>query len=307
MLNCGGFLIMEEYNKAPFTYEQQLELLQTRGLIIDSPEYAIQFFQHVNYYRFSAYCIPFQDSQNTFLPGIKFEKIVELYRLDEALRNALMAALSPIEVFFRTRIVYELSHSQGAFAHYEAEVFHHNFDHTAWITSLEEEVMRSKEKFLDHYRTKYIGFPRLPLWMACEIMSMGSLSLLYRGLISNLQRSICSVLEIHQSVFGNWLHVVTYLRNICAHHARLWNRELQIRPQIPNKDSRWIDLGLNNIHPFASVAMAEWICRRTRLDLYNVESVYEVMRKISAIRPPFSAKMGVPAGRPIGMCWDVKE
>ena len=298
---------MEDYNKPPYTYEQHLELLQTRGLTVGSSENAIQFLQHVNYYRFSAYCIPFQDSPNSFLPGIEFENIVELYRLDEALRNALMAVLSPIEIFFRTRIVYELSHSRGAFAHYEVENFRPDFKYSDWITSLEDETARSKEKFLEHYKIKYTGVPRLSLWMACEIMSMGSLSLLYSGLISPLQRSICSILEINNYIFGNWLHVVTYLRNICAHHARLWNRELQIRPKIPNKDNRWIALGLDNTHLFASVAVAEWVCRRTRLELCNVESVYEVMRNISAIKTPFSAKMGVPSGRAIGMCWDVKE
>lgn len=307
MLNCGGFFIMEEYNKAPFTYEQQLELLQTRGLKVDSPENAVKFLQHVNYYRFSAYCIPFQNSPNTFSPDITFKKVVDLYRLDDELRNALLVVLSPIEIFFRTRLVYELSHSYGAFAHYEAKMFHSKFDHSDWIMSLEDEATRGKEKFLEHYKTKYLGFPRLPLWMACEIMSMGSLSRLYRGLIPSMQRQICSILEIHHFVFVTWLHVVTYLRNICAHHARLWNRELQIRPQIPNKDIRWTTLGLDNTRLFASIAVAEWICRRSQLDLCNIKPVHKVMRKISLINTNFSAKMGVPVGRAIGMCWDIKE
>ena len=136
---------------------------------------------------------------------------------------------------------------------------------------------------------------------------MGSLSILYGGLISPLQRSICSILEIQHYTSRSWLHVMSFLRNICAHHARLWNRELEIRPLIPRKDSKWITLGLDNAHLFASIAVVEWIYRRTRLDLCSVEPIYEVMRKISTIQSPFSAKMGVPAGRAIGMCWDVKE
>jgi len=92
-----------DYTKPPLTYEQQVALLQSRGLIVNNVAETIKFLQQVSYYRFSAYCIPFQKPRDVFLPGITFEKIVELYRLDEELRISLMALLSPIEVFLRSR------------------------------------------------------------------------------------------------------------------------------------------------------------------------------------------------------------
>ena len=94
----------ESYTKPPLTYAGQVSRLRQRGLAVNSTDYAIKFLQHVNYYRFSAYCIPFQKPRDVFLPGSSFEKIVELYRLDEELRNALLALLSPIEVFLRSRM-----------------------------------------------------------------------------------------------------------------------------------------------------------------------------------------------------------
>lgn len=99
-----------DYNKPPLTYMQQIILLQSRGLEVADTTAAIKFFQQVNYYRLSAYCIPFQPTRDVFATGTKFEIIVELYRLDELLRNDYLALLSPIEVFLRTGIVYELSH-----------------------------------------------------------------------------------------------------------------------------------------------------------------------------------------------------
>ena len=178
--------------------------------------------------------------------------------------------------------------------------------HTKWVESLDKQVEQSNERFLEHYRLKYNGFPRLPLWIACEVMSMGTLSLLYKNLRPEPQRRICSILECHHSVLASWMHVITYLRNICAHHGRLWNREFQIRPLIP-RDQRWTGLGLDNTRLFTGVALMEWICRRTHSDLSNFEPVYEVMRKISAMQTSFSLKMGVPVSRSIGMCWDVTE
>jgi len=297
---------MEDYTKATLTYDQQLALLQRRGLSVDSPDEAVKFLQRVNYYRFSAYCLPFQNTRDKFIAGTMFARIIELYSLDEELRNALMTVLSPIEVFLRTRVVYELSHGWGTFACYEPSLFRDKDMHTKWVESLDKQVEQSNERFLEHYRLKYNGFPRLPLWIACEVMSMGTLSLLYSNLLPEPQRRICSILECHRSVLANWMHVITYLRNICAHHGRLWNRELQIRPLIP-RDRLWTELGLDNTRLFAGVAMMEWICRRTQSDLNNFNPVYEVIRKISAMQTPFSVKMGVPVDRSIGMCWDVKE
>jgi abortive infection bacteriophage resistance protein len=293
-----------DYTKPPLTYAQQVALLQSRGLVINNIGEAVKFFQQVNYYRFSAYCIPFQTTRDVFYPGITFEKIAELYRLDEILRNDYLELLSPIEIFLRTRVVYELSHGWGSFAHYNPAIFRNDFDHAGWIASLEEEVNRGKEDFLDHYKTKYNGFPQLPIWMACEIMSLGSLSHLYHGLLPGPQRQICTGLEIRQFVLQNWLHNMTYLRNICAHHSRLWNRELSIRPFIPNKDKRWVDQHLDPARLFTSIATAEWICQKAELPICNVEPVYETMRKIAALDARFAVMMGVPLGKAIGLCWE---
>jgi abortive infection bacteriophage resistance protein len=297
---------MEDYKKPPLTYAQQVALLQSRGLTVKSVGDALKFLRQVNYYRFSAYCIPFQKPRNVFSPGSTFEKIVELYRLDEELRNALLAMLSPVEVFLRTRIVYELSHEKGAFAHYDPTIFWDQAQHKEWVASLEQEVTRGKETFLEHYKTKYNGFPRLPLWMACETMSLGTLSLLYGNLSLTYQSQMCSIFEVRAKVFATWMHVITYLRNICAHHSRLWNRELSIRPLIPDKDPRWTALSLDNRHLYASVAMAEWICVKAELPICTVGPVYETMRKIAALDARFAGMMGVPAGRKTGMTWELK-
>lgn len=134
-------------------------------------------------------------------------------------------------------------------------------------------------------------------------MSLGCLSQLYSNLASFHQSQICSVFKIHPKVFATWMHVITYLRNTCAHHGRLWNRGMAIRPLIPDKDEQWKNIGLNNEHLFASVVMAEWICDKAQLTECNIELVYEIMRRISGLDARFSAMMGIPIGRTIGMCW----
>jgi abortive infection bacteriophage resistance protein len=297
---------MQDYTKPPLTYTEQATLLKSRGLTINSLTVVENFLKQVNFYRFGSYCIPFQNSRDIFIPGTTFEKIVELYRLDEELRNSLMALFSPIEIYLRTHIVYELSHACSAYSHYEPGNFRGDFDHTKWLESLNKEIQRNTEPFLEDFKNNYAGFPRLPLWIACEVMSMGSLSFLYNGLLPDIQRLINSELEIHHYTLTNWMHVITYLRNLCAHHCRLWNRKLTIQPFIPNKDPRWIDLGLDSQRLFTSIAMAEWICHKAKISFCFVNNIHSIMRRISTLDSRFSTKMGIPADREIGMFWGVE-
>lgn len=297
---------MKDYTKAPLSYSDQVTLLKNRGLTVRSTSEAERFFQHVNYYRFSAYCIPFQNPRDVFIPGSDIENIIDLYLLDEKLRMAVMALLSPVEVFLRTRIVYELSHYKDTFGHYDSALFRDNFDHQKWINSLEEEVTRGKETFLEHFKNTYNGFPRIPLWVSCEMMSIGTLSMLYHGLIPDIQRRIVSGLEVHQFTLTSWMHFISYLRNICAHHSRLWNRELAIRPFLPNKDRRWVTIGLRNDRLFAGIAVIEWLCCKAELPLCNAEPVYEIMTEIANIDTRFAGMMGVPPGKRIGLCWETE-
>jgi abortive infection bacteriophage resistance protein len=298
---------MVEYTKAPLTYQQHIELLESRGLSISNREEAISFLKQVNYYRFTAYCFPFQKPHDVFIKGSTFDKIVELYRLDEELRIAVFAALTPVEIFLRTRIAYELSHKFGAFAQYDLSIYQNEEEGKQWLAELEDAIRESKEPFLQHYQEKYKDFPRLPLWMACEIMSLGSLSKFYSNLTLDNRNLFCSIIEIDHNVFKTWLHTITYLRNICAHHGRLWSRNFSIRPMIPDKNPAWKKITCNNKKLFTTIAILEWIFRKAELPLCNIEPVYPIMNRISALDVRFLGWMGVPADREAGWCWEVRR
>lgn len=92
--------------------------------------------------------------------------------------------------------------------------------------------MRSQEDFISHFKVNYDGFPRLPVWMATEVMSFGVLSKLFNALKNEDKREIAKIYHLHPKTLADWLHVLTYIRNICAHHSRLWNKKLAIRPNL---------------------------------------------------------------------------
>jgi abortive infection bacteriophage resistance protein len=241
---------------------------------------------------------------DVFLPGTSFEHLARLYQLDELLRQAFICALSQVEIFLRTLVTYQLTERYGPFVHHEPSVFRKTFDHIKWLESIEGEIIRAQETFIEHFKSKYAGFPKLPLWMAVEVMSFGSLSKLYSGLLPDPQRSISAVFEVHHSVLHNWLHALTYIRNVCAHHSRLWNRELAIRPDIPRKIPAWRKISFDNTRVFGITAVLEWITNKALLPVSGIEKIYKVMNEIIHENDRFKIFMGIPREVTPGLLWN---
>ena len=100
-------------------------------------------------------------------------------------------------------------------------------------------MKRSREVFIGHYKKKYHGSKYFPIWIVTEVISFGALSQLFAGLRAYDQKEISKHFKAPHIVFKSWLHNLVYVRNICAHHARLWNRSLAIKPKIPKNTPLW--------------------------------------------------------------------
>jgi len=245
MRNLGGFfyariledLMPETYQKPALTFDEQLQLLQQRGLLVNGHEHALSQLGTISYYRLSAYWYPFRvrdqhgNVTNDFIEGTSFDDVISLYEFDRKLRLLVIDAIERVEVCVRTLITYHLGHTYGAFGHTNSANFHPQFNHGQWLSRLEDEAARSSDAFIIHYKNKYSGFPTLPIWVITEVMSLGSLSFCYKGLKHGDKKVISGKLNIHHKRLADWLHKLTYIRNVCAHHSRLWNRELSIRPE----------------------------------------------------------------------------
>jgi abortive infection bacteriophage resistance protein len=149
-----------------------------------------------------------------------------------------MDAIERVEVATRTRLTYHLAHQYGPFAQTQSANFHARFQHAGWLAKVRRDTDQSSDKFIDHYKGNYNGFPDVPVWMLTEVITLGSLSRLYNGMHNRDKTAVASYFNLHWRRLGNWLHVLTYIRNVCAHHGRLWNRSLAIQPQAIN-DPNW--------------------------------------------------------------------
>lgn len=224
---------MGQYQKPWLSYQDQVSLLQSRGLIVTDPQVAIDFLQHVNYYRFSGFCLAFESSHHQFQSGVAFEQVKAAYDFDRILRDIVTEALEVVELDFRATIAYRFGQEYGAFGHTEPANFFRTFDHTGWMDRLHTEAKRSSELFVSHFKATYQGFPDLPVWVITEIMSFGALSRMCSGMLKQDQKAIAYHYGLQPRDWVSWLHHLTYVRNLCAHHARLWDRIGSIKPQLP--------------------------------------------------------------------------
>lgn len=230
----GYVMPRRPYDKPALTYGAQVRQLQARGMVIADEAAAEFYLQHLNYYRLSGYWLPFESDHGShqFAAGTTFEAVLDLYTFDRELRLLLLDAIERIEVSTRAQWAYRFGHLHGAHAHLNPALAVNQKHWRKNKEDLEKEVDRADEAFIRHLITTYSeDLP--PIWAVCEVMSMGLLSRWYANLKPMQPRSLISnVYGLDESVFASWLHHLSVVRNVCAHHSRLWNRDFsRVPPQ----------------------------------------------------------------------------
>jgi abortive infection bacteriophage resistance protein len=230
-----------KYQKPALAVDQQLELLVRRGMIVNDRERALHLLSHISYYRLRAYWLPMEipaphTGDHALQPGVHFEHVVELYSFDRKLRLLVMDAIERVEVSLRTRWAYVLGLRYGSHAYENPDVFRDARDHKQCINNLKSELGRSHEAFVRHYQRTYTEPALPPLWAVCEVLSFGQLSQWFSNIkLGKDRQSIAEPFQVDEQIIKSFAHHLSYVRNVCAHHSRLWNREMTIAPKLPRR------------------------------------------------------------------------
>lgn len=225
--------IMSQSCKTPkkwHSFEEQLRLLEERGLEIQDKRRALAYLGKIGYYRLSAYWYPFktvvlEKRINTFLENSSFEEALNLYIFDKRLRLLALDALERIEVALRVDIAYLLG-ERDIFAHMNRDNFDHKFQYSEWSSKYQRLMHRSRRnEFMIHHTRYYEG--KLPIWVATEIWDFGTLSKLYAGMKLEDKDKIARKYRLSSGrSLENQCHAFNFIRNTAAHHSRLWNRSI---------------------------------------------------------------------------------
>lgn len=311
---------MTRYSKPWLSFEDQLDRLIGRGMTITDRALALKCLSRIGYYRLSGYCYAFRERTGNvvllddgkkpskvkltrlvtddFKPGATFQNAVDLYVFDKQLRLLTMDALERIEIGLRVDITHSLS-ALDPFAYTRPDLLHGDFSakinqktrlsrHQEWLGRHDQLISRSKEDFIQHGKHHY-GLP-LPLWIAAEVWDFGTMSTLFSGMREAEQDAISAKYGISNGrTFASWLRSLNYLRNVCAHHNRLWNRNIVDQPKLPPvTEVPWAAPFVGNAHAQARCYLLLCITRHL-LQVVNPRSTWpERMKQHLQQFPPLS-------------------
>jgi len=240
---------MREYTKIPLTIPEQVALLENRGLLISNKSRAERLLANISYYRLSAYMLPFKPDKHKnneyFAKGTTWDDVYQLYVFDRKLRLLIFDAIERIEISIRAQLINRLSLKYGSHWYDDSTIFDvkKKRDKKTEILKtinvygdiqqhIKEQFEKSKsEMFIAHYKNNYDKPLNPPSWMAIEVMYFNQLSMICESLKNKNDRTgISYFYDLPDVVFCSWLHSINYVRNLCAHHSRLWNRSMSIVP-----------------------------------------------------------------------------
>ena len=224
--------------------EAQIEYLLDHGMAVSNTVVAKRALNHIGFDRLSAYWKPFESydanrSKTAFEKGASFNAVLNRYLFDQRLRSHLLEAFSFIEVSIRTQWAYQLAHGfqHGEFAHQEPALFdqhHHN-------NNLKELRRNCKQAGL----LRNTDFQTLNIWDVLPAMSFGQLSKWYSNLDDRaIRQAIAHTYGMDEAILRPTLRHLTKIRNICAHHERLWDVRIGTRLRPPrNLTGKWVQPG----------------------------------------------------------------
>lgn len=293
------------YTKPHLSHEGHLARMRGRGLVISDETEALSVLASVGYYRFTAYIYPFRQvlptqtgAPSSLLPkrsdmvrvGTTFAQVDALRRFDRDLRFVALRGLETFELALRAQVAYVLGarDPMGHLSTTHLDSMASPDRHRLWLEYYETLQDRAAgEDFIKHHLQKY-GHD-LPIWIAVELLDFGALA----GLLSLLDRRdqnlVASAFGVKGGVrVSDWARHFNYLRNVCAHHSRLWNRTLTFRPGRFNTAQVGADLhhalpsqGTGKV--YYSLALLAYLVRHVDPRDDFVKAVQEVMQTFPVV------------------------
>lgn len=276
------------YNKTGLSIPDLVTHLTGRGLAIADPAKAADRLERIGYYRLLVYLRAFQTAAKDFLPGTSFEDVLELYEFDRKLRLVCLDAIERIEVALRSAIVQKLAVPLGP--HFYLDVAH--YERPDRKQKFLDQVNKARYLGLDHYRQTYLSPAEPPIWTALEAVTLGDSSYLFADLKTLHRKAIAAGFGHDEQVIVSWFKCLTVLRNMCAHHNRLWNFRFRVNMPILARTmaAAGIFAGGDSLHTRA-VILTELLNQIAPGNSWKAE-----LKALVQSTPGRDALMGFPAG-----------
>jgi abortive infection bacteriophage resistance protein len=231
---------MTAYTKEALPVPVLLDLMIARGLHVPDRAYAEQHLSFIGYFRLSGYMLPFQlkNVTTSFDFGANFNTILDRYFFDRRLRLLMIDAIERIEVSLRAALTNITAAEHGINWFVDQNLFEPKYLNDEGLGKTWQNVQsainsaRNKSEFIQHFFAGNFSQPEHPpSWMTLEVLEFGPLSRLFSSLILSERKRVAQPFGIDEQVLKTWFHAIAYLRNVCAHHARIYGRTFTIKPK----------------------------------------------------------------------------
>ena len=239
----------------------QIENLKACNLIIEDEEDAARILNRISYYRLiKAYGSAFKSkSTGKYRDGTTFMQIYRVYEFDNKLRHILIPYLQDIEITFRCQIANYFCVKYGVLGYLEVSNFSENASYSELSEKINRCIEQSKESpIIKNFRENYVG-GNIPLYAAVEVFTFGTLALFYGSMKVEDRKAIAAMYKnVNEHYLASWLVSISYVRNLCTHFNRLYNRILIKQPLLYKKKQ---DKGIDNSKLFAVLCCMRYLCQ----------------------------------------------
>ena len=255
-------------NKLSRTITEQIALLKSRGMLMKDEQTAALYLNHISYFRLKGYWWDMQTDRinHIFALNSYFEDVIARYNFDRQLRLILFDAIEFIEIALRTKLIYHLSQAYGGLWYLDENIVTDKTKHQDCLTDLQSEFARNGESFAKDFRTRHPN-ENPDAWLMFEVVTFGTLSKIYNNLKHQLpQKSIIANDFGLNSIndLSSWLAAISYMRNVIAHHSRVFGRDILKRPVLPrNPRNKWLQFGITPVQekkPFVIISAMVYLC-----------------------------------------------
>lgn len=222
------------YSKPHATPAQRVAHLRSKGLIVPKPTVAAKKIELIGYERLRIYFLSRRQVSvvgKPFTPSTSYKDIIRLYECDLKMREAVFVAVGQFELLLRNSMSEALSTVHGSHPYSNVLAFKNSEARLEAYRMFVDVYHKSKDARARHYRDRY-GEPTLPpIWQIKEFITFGTSSRVLKTLAGPIRTAIAHDFGVPKDIiFTQWVECLVDLRNICAHHDRLFNRNFQKQP-----------------------------------------------------------------------------
>ncbi len=262
------------------TIDEQIKILQDKGLIIDDVDGTKEILLRENYFFLNGYRHPFLDGikGKQFKKGTSFDELYAMFNFDRNLRNIIFKYLLIIENNMKSIFSYQLSKNYGFKEkdYLKPSNFNTAPEKSRQVNDLLKKIKRQirvnggQHSATTHYIYNY-GY--IPLWIVVKVLSFGIVCELYSIMKPHDQEEIASIYNMQVEELLSFLPILANYRNLCAHEDILYdnrtasmieNNRYHSLLNLPMLDGKYT-CGKNDL--FALIIIMKYLLRKSEFSL----------------------------------------